>query len=151
MCRNILTVFLMFGLLIVSAQASENIFMNDLNEPNPLSTVWTGNYGGVPPFDKVKIEYFKPALESAMAENLAEIDKIANDSAAPNFENTIAAMERAGQTLNRVSTVYFIWQSNMNSPEFAKVAREMGPKFAELGDKISQNEKLFKRIEIRFF
>lgn len=131
----------------IENRAAENIFMNNLNETNPLTTSWIGSYGGVPPFDKVKVEYFKPALEAAMAENLAEIDKIANNSAAPNFENTIAEMERAGDLLNRVSTVYFIWQSNMNSPEFSKVSAEMSPKFAELGDKISQNEKLFKRIE----
>ncbi|HRH41763.1 MAG TPA: M3 family metallopeptidase [Pyrinomonadaceae bacterium] len=152
MCRNILACFLLFGLIApifagINNQTTANIFMNEINEPNPLTSVWTGNYGGVPPFDKVKIEYFEPAIESAMSENLAEIDKIANDTAAPNFENTIAAMERSGETLNRVSTIYFIWQSNMNSPEFAEVSRKMGPKFAELGDKISQNEKLFKRIE----
>ena len=149
---RILTHFLLFAFVIAlfSAReigASENNFMNDVNETNPLTSGWTGNYGGVPPFDKVKIEYFKPALEAAIAENLAEIDKIANDSAAPTFENTIAAMERTGDTLNRVATVYYIWQGNMNSPEFAKISREMNPKLAELGDRISQNEKLFKRIE----
>jgi peptidyl-dipeptidase Dcp len=121
--------------------------MNDLNEINPLIVEWKGNYGGVPAFDKVKIEYFKPALEMAMAENLAEIDKIANDSAAPTFENTIAAMERSGKTLSRVATVYYIWQGNMNTPELAKISREMNPKLAALSDKISQNEKLFQRIE----
>lgn len=148
---RILTHFLLFAfavttIFVVETKASEN-FMNDLTETNPLTTEWTGNYGGFPPFDKVKIELFKPALEAAMAENLAEIDKIANDSAAPNFENTIAALERSGSLLNRVSTIYYIWQSNMNSPEFAKISREMNPKLAELGSKISQNEKLFKRIE----
>jgi peptidyl-dipeptidase Dcp len=152
MRRHILTHFFVLTFVaalfsVVENRASENIFMNDLNETNPLTSTWTGNYGGVPPFDKVKVEYFKPAIEAAMAENLAEIDKIANNPAAPNFENTIVEMERAGDTLNRVATVYFIWQSNMNSPEFAKVAREMGPKFAELNDKIAQNEMLFKRIE----
>jgi len=133
--------------LAAENRASVPNFMFELNDANPLTPIWTGRYGGVPPFDKVKIEYFKPALETAMSENLAEIDKIANDPASPNFENTIAQLERSGEMLNRVSVIYFIWQSNMNSPEFAKVAREMGPKFAELNDKISQNEKLFKRIE----
>ena len=65
-------------------------------DPNPLLNEWTGPYGGVPPFDRVKVELFKPALEAAMAENLAEIDKIANNTAAPTFENTIVALERAG-------------------------------------------------------
>ena len=55
---------------------------------NPLLPKWTGPYGGVPPFDKVKVEHFKPALEAAMAETLKEIDAIADDPAPPTFENT---------------------------------------------------------------
>jgi peptidyl-dipeptidase Dcp len=116
-------------------------------DPNPLLSEWTGPYGGLPPFDQVKVEYFKPALEAAMAENLAEIDKIANDSAPPTFENTIVAMEKAGQTLDRVGTIYGVWAATMNSPEFQVVQREMAPKLAAFSDKITQNEKLFKRIE----
>jgi peptidyl-dipeptidase Dcp len=116
-------------------------------EPNPLLASWEGPYGGVPPFDKVQIALFKPALEVAMTENLAEIDKIANDSAAPTFENTIVAMERAGQTLDRVSTLYGVWGSTMAGPEFQAVQREMAPKLAAFRDKITQNEALFKRIE----
>lgn len=152
MRRIILTYFLLLALITplftaADIQANPNIFMNDTDEPIPLTTAWTGNYGGVPPFDKVKVEYFKPALEAAMSVRLQEIDKVVSNSAAPTFENTIAEMERGGAMLNRVSTIYYIWQSNMNSPEFAKVSREMGPKFAALNDQISQNEKLFKRIE----
>ena len=60
---------------------------------NPLLATWTGPYGGVPPFDKVKVEHFKPALEAAMAENLTEVDKIAAQTEPPTFENTIAALE----------------------------------------------------------
>ena len=66
---------------------------------NPLLEKWVGPYGGVPPFDKVKIEDFKPALEAAMTENLAEIDAIASQKDAPTFENTIVSMEKAGDTL----------------------------------------------------
>jgi len=116
-------------------------------DPNPLLSEWTGPYGGLPPFDQVKVEFFKPALEAAMAENLSEIDKIANDSTPPTFENTIVAMEKAGQTLDRVGTIYNVWQSTMSSPDFQVVQREMAPKLAAFSDKITQNEKLFKRIE----
>src|SRR6185369_1931276 len=56
-------------------------------EKNPLMLQWVGPYNGVPPFDQVKVEYFKPALEAAMEENLAEIDKIAANPAPPDFEN----------------------------------------------------------------
>ena len=116
-------------------------------DPNPLLAEWTGPYGGVPRFDLVKVELFKPALEAAMAENLEEVDKIAKDSAAPTFENTIVSMEKAGQLLDRVGTIYNVWQSTMSSPDFQAVQREMAPKLAAFGDKITQNEALFKRIE----
>ncbi|MEO8647936.1 MAG: M3 family metallopeptidase [Acidobacteriota bacterium] len=114
---------------------------------NPLLDKWTGPMGGVPPFDHVKVHEFKPAIEAAMAENLAEVDRIAGEQSAPTFENTIAALERTGKTLDRVSTIYNIWGSNMSSPEFRVVENEMDPKFAGFYDKINQNEALFKRIE----
>ncbi|MDQ2977040.1 MAG: M3 family metallopeptidase [Acidobacteriota bacterium] len=114
---------------------------------NPLLAEWAGPYGGVPPFDRVKIADFKPALEAAMAEQLAEIDRIAKNPGAPTFENTIAAMERAGHTLDRVTTVYGVWGSTMNGPEFQVVQREMAPRLAAFNDQITQNETLFRRIE----
>jgi peptidyl-dipeptidase Dcp len=117
------------------------------DEMNPLLSVWNGPYGGIPPFDKVQVSHFKPALEAAMTENLAEIDRIANNSAAPTFENTIAEMERAGSMLERVSTIYGIWSGTMSTPEMRGVEREMGPKLAAFNDKITQNGALFKRIE----
>ena len=114
---------------------------------NPLLEEWAGPYGGIPPFDKVKVADFKPALEVGMAENLSEVEKIANDPASPTFENTIAALERTGKTLNKVSTIYGIWGGNMATPEYQTVQREMAPKLAAFRDKISQNEALFRRIE----
>ncbi|HKS28613.1 MAG TPA: M3 family metallopeptidase, partial [Pyrinomonadaceae bacterium] len=116
-------------------------------EDNPLLAKWSGPYGGTPPFDKVRVADFKPALEAAMAENLSEIERIASSTEPPTFENTIAAQERAGRTLQRVETVYNIWSSNMNGPEFRAVEREMAPKLAAFNDKIKQNKALFRRIE----
>jgi len=114
---------------------------------NPLLHKWTGPYGGVPAFDKVKVEHFKPALEAAMAQNLAEIDAITANKAAPNFENTIAALEDAGRALNDVQTYYYIWGSNMSTPEFQTVEEEMDPKLSAHFDKVNQNAALFARIE----
>jgi peptidyl-dipeptidase Dcp len=113
---------------------------------NPLLAPWTGPYGGVPPFDKVKVEHFRSALETAMAEQLAEVDKIANDSAPPTFENTLAALERSGRTLDRVGTIFGVYSGTMSTPDFQKVEEEMAPKLAAFSDQITQNEKLFKRI-----
>ncbi len=114
---------------------------------NPLLAEWAGPFSGIPPFDKVKVADFKPALEAAMTENLAEIDKIAANTEPATFENTIAAMERTGRTMSRVSAVYDIWGGNMSSPEFQTVEREMAPKLSAMSDKITQNAELFKRIE----
>ena len=112
----------------------------------PLSAPWPGPFGGVPPFDRVKVEDFKPALESAMQERLAEIEAIANDPAPPTFENTLAAMERGGRALDRAGTIYGIYSTSMQTPEFQQVEVEMEPKLAAFGDRIVQNEKLFKRL-----
>lgn len=143
-----LAAFTGFGLYMSSETISSASTSEKENTiENPLVAEWSGPFGGVPAFDKVKVADFKPALEEAMAEQLAEIDKIANNSEPPNFENTIAAMERAGSKMERVSTIYFIWSGNMKDAAFAAVEREMAPKFAALGDKITQNENLFKRIE----
>jgi peptidyl-dipeptidase Dcp len=113
----------------------------------PLLAPWGGPHGGVPAFDKVKVADFKPALEAAMAENLAEIAAIANNPAAPTFDNTIAAMERSGGALDRVQAVYGVWKSTLNDKEFGAVETEMAPKMAAFADQISQNTALFKRIE----
>ena len=118
-----------------------------VTDENPLLAKWEGPYGGVPPFDRVQIPLFKPALEAAMTEQLGEVQRIANDPAPANFENTIAALERAGGTLDRVSTLYGVWGSTMSSPEYQAVQREMAPRLAAFNDQITQNEALFKRIE----
>ncbi|WP_162427233.1 M3 family metallopeptidase [Pontibacter pudoricolor] len=116
-------------------------------ETNPLLKEWTGPYGGVPAFDKMSLADLKPAMERGMALNLAEIEAIANNPAPATFENTIEAMERAGEELNRAFTYYGIWSSNVSSPEFRAIQAEMAPKISEFSSKISQNEKLFQRIK----
>jgi peptidyl-dipeptidase Dcp len=113
---------------------------------NPLLEPWTGPAGGVPPFDQVRIADFKPALQAAMAENLAEINQIAQNPAAPSFENTIVALERGGRTFNRVSAIYGVWSSTKSCEEFQAVEREMQPKLAAFSDRIYQNAALFARI-----
>jgi peptidyl-dipeptidase Dcp len=61
---------------------------------NPLLEPWTGPYGGVPPFDRVAVEHFVPALEAAMQARLDQVDRIVADSEPPSFANTIEALER---------------------------------------------------------
>jgi peptidyl-dipeptidase Dcp len=113
---------------------------------NPLLASWTGPYGGVPPFQSVKVGLFEPALETAMAEQLAAVDRIAGDPAPPTFENTLAALERSGRALDRVRAIFGVWSSTLSTPDFQAVEREMAPRFAAFQDEITQNEKLFGRI-----
>jgi peptidyl-dipeptidase Dcp len=133
------------GLLAGSALANAGN-MKPHAAANPLLAQWDGPYGGVPPFDRARPEYLAPALDAAMAENLTEVDRIANDPAPPAFENTIAAMERSGRTLDRVGTVYNIFVNNLNDDAVQAVEREMSPKLAAFSDKITQNAKLYARI-----
>lgn len=115
-------------------------------KPNPLLAKWEGPNGGVPAFDKYTVADLGPALEIAMAEKLAEIDRIANDPSPPTFENTIVALERAGKTLERVQAIYGIYTSTLNDDAAQAVQRDMEPKLTALDDKITQNKKLFDRV-----
>ena len=114
---------------------------------NLLLQEYTGPYGGVPAFDKMKVEDVKPAMLKGMELQLEEIDAIAENPEVPTFENTIEAMERAGAELDRAFSYYGILSSNRSSPEFRAVQSELAPLFSEFRSKITQNEKLFMRIK----
>ena len=114
---------------------------------NILLAEWTGPYGGVPAFDKMKVEDVKPAMEKAMELHLAEIDAIAENSDPPTFENTIVAMEKSGEVLDRVFAYYGIMSSNLSTPEFREMQKELAPEISEYRMKITQNERLFERVK----
>jgi len=101
----------------------------------------------VPPFDRARVEQLAPALGEGMAEQLAAVERIAGEMAAPTFDNTLAALERSGRALDRVMTIYGVYASSSSTPDFQAVEREMAPKLAAHGDKITQNGRLFARIE----
>ena len=114
---------------------------------NPMLAPYSGPFGGVPAWDKVVVADFKPALEAAMKEAWAEIEVITANKAAPTFENTIAAYEDSGRTLDRLYRYFYVWSGNMSSPEFQAVEAEMSPKLSAFGDRVTQNQALFNRIE----
>jgi peptidyl-dipeptidase Dcp len=114
--------------------------------PDPLLAPWTGPYGGVPPFDLATPARLEPALEVAMAAQLAAIDRIAADAAPPTFENTLAAFERSGRALERVLAVYLVHAWGLSTPAFQEVERRMAPRLAAHQDRIVQNGQLFARI-----
>ena len=136
--------------LISCNQNKKEVQKEKENYSNIILQEWTGPYGGVPAFDKMKVEDVKEALEKGMELSLAEIDVIANTAVEPTFENTIVAMERSAKVFDRVFEYYGIFSSNKSSPEFREVQKEMAPKLSEYSSKIDQNEALFKRIKAVF-
>ena len=100
-----------------------------------------------PPFDRIKDSDYQPAIEAGIAQQLKETEAIAENPAAPTFENTVVAMEKAGQLLNRVNLVFQgVVQANSNDA-LQKVQDEVTPKLAALQDAIYLNSKLFARVK----
>ncbi len=114
---------------------------------NPLLQPWPGPHGGIPPFDKIEVEHFQPALDWAMKNTLATLDKIAANQDEPTFENTIEPFEKAFRTYRNASSMFGVWSVGLSSSDFQSVEQEMMPKMAAFQDKITQNEPLFRRIE----
>jgi peptidyl-dipeptidase Dcp len=99
-----------------------------------------------PPFDKIKDEDFQPAIEASMAQQQVEIQAIADNPAAPTFDNTIVAMEKTGQLFDRVMAVFSGLTSANINPELQKVKTIEAPKLAAHQDFIYLNTKLFARV-----
>ena len=115
---------------------------------NPLTRPWTGPNGGVPPWDLAKPELFPGAFEAAIAEQRAEIDAIAADPNPPSFDNTIAAMERSGQMLDRLNRLFGVVRQNISTPQIQALDREWQPKLAAADDAIVFNPGLLTRLEV---
>ena len=113
---------------------------------NVLLAEWEGPYGGVPAFDRMELSALQPAMERGIELHLAELDAIARDPEPPTFENTIVAMERAGQAIRRVRVYYNLWRSSLSSPEFREIDERITPIYAEYESKMLGNEALFGRI-----
>lgn len=113
---------------------------------NPLLAPWSGPHGGLPPFGRVAVTDFEPALEAGMADQLARIDAIVANPTPPSFANTSAELERAGRLLERVRAVYEVFSGGLNDDAMQEVERRMAPRLAAFADRIVQNEKLFARV-----
>ncbi|HXP49962.1 MAG TPA: M3 family metallopeptidase, partial [Bacteroidia bacterium] len=98
-------------------------------------------------FTKIKDSDFKPAIEEGIKQQLAETEKIANDTSAPTFENTFVAMEKSGQMRHRVEGVFNLLTGANTDPELQKVSEEVAPELAAANDAIFLNSKLFKRVD----
>ena len=113
---------------------------------NPLMTESALPYH-YPAFDKLKDEHFVPANEAGMREQLKEIEPIANNSEKPTFDNTIVALERTGQLLDRAQRTFSNLNACQTNPTRQKIEKELAPKLAAHRDEIFLNPKLFARVQ----
>jgi len=113
---------------------------------NPLLERWT-TPEAVPPFGRIRPEHFEAAYARAFAEHEAEIAVIATRTAAPDFDNTIAALEDSGRTLARVERVFHLLVGADSNDALLAVEREIAPQVAGHWNKIRTNAALFRRID----
>ena len=116
------------------------------NMENPLLTESTAPFGA-PQFDKIKNEHYLPAFEQGIAEAKAEIDAIVANQEEPTFENTIEAMEYAGQTLNKVANVFYALMEANTNDTMQQIAEQISPMLTEYSMYVSLNNDLFQRVK----
>jgi peptidyl-dipeptidase Dcp len=127
-------------------QARPALAAQQLPQDNPFAQPSTLPYH-VPPFDRIKDADFRPAFDAGMAEERKEIEAIDRNPAPPSFENTVVALEKSGQLLDRVQSVFFNLNGSNTNPEMQKIASEMAPKLAAHQDAILLGPVLFARVD----
>src|ERR1700761_9562827 len=114
---------------------------------NPLLAPWLTPHQ-TPPFAEIAPEHFMPAFEQAFADHAAEIAAITHDPAAPDFANTVTAMERSGKLLSKVSAVFYDLVSAHSNPAILEIDKEVSPRMARHWNPIMMNAVLFGRIAL---
>ena len=137
---------MMIGSSILATSCSQKSTNTMWNEQNPFFEVSTLPYHTAD-FSKIKDKDLKPALLQGMAEQLIEINQIANNPAVPTFENTLVEMEKSGQLLGRVSPVFGLLTGTNTNETLEQVEEELSPLFAAHHDAIYLNQKLFERVK----
>ena len=128
------------------AAAAEVARLRALADQDPYLAVWTGPYGGVPPWDKLDVSQFPKSFEIGLALGLTEVDVIAENPEPATFDNTFVALENTGRYERRAETLFGVMSANLSTPAIQAVEKEWAPKMAAAGDKVTFNAKLFARI-----
>jgi peptidyl-dipeptidase Dcp len=144
--RSILITGISVALAASAATAQTQAASASFGPSNPFYAPSTLPFQA-PPFDKIKDSDYQPAIDAGMAQQIAEVEAIANNPAPPTFENTIVAMERTGQLLNRVSLAFNCVTGANTDDELQKVQEYEAPRLAAHQDAISLNPKLFARVK----
>ena len=113
---------------------------------NPFDNKWT-TVRQTPPFNEIKTEHYLPAFETAITEAKQDIDRIVNNPAAPDFENTIVALDRAGEKLSTVSDIFFNILECDGDDEMNAVAEEVQPLLVAYENEVYQHPGLFARVK----
>lgn len=116
---------------------------------NPLLEFFDTPFG-VPPFAQISLEHYKPGIEQLIVKSRSEIKVIAEAEHAPDFENTIVALERSGRDLDQAAEIFFNLNSAETSDEMQALANDLSPMLTEFGNEIMQNVKLFERVKTVF-
>tara|TARA_B110000091_G_scaffold95776_1_gene104351 strand:+ start:811 stop:2940 length:2130 start_codon:yes stop_codon:yes gene_type:complete len=133
-------------ILLTSCQSKEQKVTTNTTD-NPLLTEWKTQFG-VPPFDKIENEHYKPAFMVGIKEQKDEIAAIINNAKAPTFKNTIEALEISGSTLNKVASVFYAVNGAHTNDVIDQVASEMAPIFSAHSDDINLNKDLFNKVKV---
>ena len=128
--------------LLASGAKKKNVKANE----NPFMAPYTAKYE-IPPFEKIKLSHYLPALEAGIAQQNKEIADIVNNPAAPNFENTVLALDNSGDILAKVGGVFFALSESDATPEMQELAEKLSPMFTAQSDAMYMNLDLFKRIK----
>ncbi len=128
------------------ASSCKNQKKENMQEQNPLLAEWNTPYGA-PPFDKIKVAHFQPAIEEAIKIKEAEIDSIVNNPAEPDFKNTIAALSYSGSLLDKIVLTFFNLSGTINDDEFQKAETVISTILTKHSDDVSMNAQLFERIK----
>ena len=131
---------------IIIAGAALALFTSCNNMGNPFMRESSLPFGA-PEFDKIKTEHYLPAFEAGIAEGKAEIDAIVANPDEPTFENTIEAMEYAGQTLNKVAGIFFNLMEAHTNDEMQAIAEKVSPMLTEFSMYTSLNAPLFEKVK----
>ncbi|HOY38803.1 MAG TPA: M3 family metallopeptidase [Bacteroidales bacterium] len=132
--------------LILLAGACKNKKATDMQPENPFFTAFDTPYG-VPAFDKIKNEHYLPAFKEGIKRHEQEIKAITDNKEAPDFENTILALDQSGEMLTTVSSVFFNLLSAVSSDSLQAIAKEVTPLVTDHQNNIMLNEDLFKRVK----
>ena len=131
--------FYMAALLLISMSCTQK-------ETNPLLKDFTTPHH-TPPFDLIKTGDYIPAFDVSIEAAKKEIEQIASSAEAPDFQNTIVALDAAGEKLGRVSAIFFNLNSANTNDEMQKIAQEVSPKLTEFSNSIYMNPQLFERVK----